>query len=60
MGLMWGVEIDGLAAEVVARAREGGLLVAVAGKHVVRLLPPLAVEPALLGQAVEILEGALS
>jgi predicted acetylornithine/succinylornithine family transaminase len=59
-GLMWGVEIDGPAAEVVARAREGGLLLAVAGKQVVRLLPPLAIDPELLARGVEILEEALA
>ena len=60
IGLIWGVELDGPAADVVTRAREhGGLLLVSAGKDVVRLLPPLNVAPELLTQGVEILAEAI-
>ena len=59
LGLMWGVELSGPAADVVARAREAGLLLASAGPEVVRLLPPLDVDEALLQRGVAILEEAL-
>jgi predicted acetylornithine/succinylornithine family transaminase len=60
IGLIWGVEVDVPASDVVTRARELGLLLAPAGKDVVRLLPPLNVEPALLVEAVRLLEEALN
>lgn len=43
-GLMWGVELEGEAAPVVARALEMGLLLVNAGERVIRLLPPLTIE----------------
>jgi predicted acetylornithine/succinylornithine family transaminase len=61
MGLIRGVELDGPAAPVVTRAREdAGLLLAAAGKDVVRILPPLNVEPELLVEGVRRLEEALA
>jgi len=59
-GLMWGVELGGLAAPVVDRAREAGLLLVGAGPHVVRLLPPLTVTEEELERGVELLERALN
>ncbi|MBW3533783.1 MAG: acetylornithine transaminase [Gemmatimonadetes bacterium] len=59
MGLMWGVELTAPAGDVVARARESGLLLASAGPQVVRLLPPLNVPGALIERAVSLLEEAL-
>jgi acetylornithine/succinyldiaminopimelate/putrescine aminotransferase len=60
VGLIWGVEVDGPASDVVARAREGEkLLLAAAGKDVVRLLPPLNVEVEVLLEGVARLERAL-
>jgi len=59
-GLMWGMELDGLAASVVDRARGAGLLLVGAGPHVVRLLPPLTVTEVELERGVELLEGALN
>jgi acetylornithine/succinyldiaminopimelate/putrescine aminotransferase len=60
IGLIWGVELDGPAADVVTRAREqGGLLLVSAGKDVVRLLPPLNIAPELLTQGVDILAEAI-
>jgi predicted acetylornithine/succinylornithine family transaminase len=61
IGLIWGVEVDGLASDVVARARErSGLLLAAAGKDVIRVLPSLNVDPALLTEGVHMLEDALA
>ncbi len=45
VGLMWGIELSVPAAPVVARSLEAGLLVLTAGEHVLRLLPPLTIEP---------------
>lgn len=42
-GLMWGIVLRGPAAPVVGAAREGGLLVTMAGPTVIRLVPPLIV-----------------
>jgi predicted acetylornithine/succinylornithine family transaminase len=61
IGLIWGVEVEGLAADVVLKAREtSGLLLASAGKDVVRVLPPLNVDPELLTEGVRMLEGAIT
>lgn len=45
-GLMIGLELDRPAAELVARARDAGLLINVTAERVVRLLPPLIIEAA--------------
>ncbi len=58
-GLFRGVELKEEAADVVARARESGLLVVPAGKHVLRLLPALTVTDEELERAVSILGEAL-
>lgn len=60
LGLMRGVHIDGPAAPVVQAARELGLLVCAAGPDVVRLLPPLNIEPDLIDEAIERLGSALA
>jgi acetylornithine/N-succinyldiaminopimelate aminotransferase len=54
-GLLLGIEIDGAAAEVVAAAREQGLLVLTAGEKVVRLAPPLTVAADDVEEALAIL-----
>ena len=54
-GLLFGIEIDGAAAEVVAAAREQGLLVLTAGENVVRLAPPLTVAADDVEEALAIL-----
>jgi predicted acetylornithine/succinylornithine family transaminase len=59
-GLMWGVELEGLAAPVVDRARAEGLLLVGAGPQVVRLLPPLTVTEGELEHGVALLERALN
>jgi acetylornithine aminotransferase/acetylornithine/N-succinyldiaminopimelate aminotransferase len=58
-GLLIGVELATPAAPVVDACRERGLLVLSAGEKVVRLAPPLIVEPAQVQQAVGILKDAL-
>ena len=54
-GLLIGVETAAPAADVVAAAREKGLLVLTAGENVVRLAPPLTVGPDEVAAALEIL-----
>ena len=58
-GLLWGVELDASAADVVARALEAGLLLCTAGPNVVRVLPPLVVSDAELERGVALLEACL-
>jgi acetylornithine aminotransferase/acetylornithine/N-succinyldiaminopimelate aminotransferase len=58
-GLLVGVELARPAAPVVDACREAGLLVLSAGEKVVRLAPPLIVEPAQVQHAVGILGQAL-
>ena len=58
-GLIWGVEIDGPAGEVVGRALEAGLLVCSAGPNVVRIVPPLVIGEAELAEGVQILDEVL-
>jgi predicted acetylornithine/succinylornithine family transaminase len=59
VGLMWGLDVLAPAAEVVARAREAGLLVCTAGDHTVRLLPPLTITHDELARGVALLEEAV-
>ncbi len=59
-GLLWGVELDVEAAPVVARCRELGMIVNLAGERVVRLAPALLVEPTQIDEAVDILGRALA
>lgn len=59
MGLLLGVLVEGKSADVVARAREQGILLVGAGPEVVRLIPPLNVSFDELDQGLELLEAAL-
>jgi acetylornithine/N-succinyldiaminopimelate aminotransferase len=59
-GLLQGLVLDGEAAPVVAKARELGLLVSVAGGNVVRFVPPLVVTRAEIDEAVAKLDQALA
>ena len=59
VGMIWGVEIAGAAAEVVSRALEAGLLVITAGPTVVRIVPPLTVSDEELLEGLAILEAVL-
>jgi acetylornithine aminotransferase len=56
-GLLVGLELDRVAAEVVDTAREHGLLVLTAGENVVRLAPPLTVADSEIGEALVLLSG---
>jgi predicted acetylornithine/succinylornithine family transaminase len=59
-GLLQGIVLEGEAAPVVARAREHGLLVSVAGGNVVRFAPPLIVTRAEIDEAIAKLDAALA
>jgi acetylornithine/N-succinyldiaminopimelate aminotransferase len=52
-GLMRGLKINGSAAVVRQRGHQVGLLVATAGEDVVRLLPPLIVQPQHVDEALD-------
>ena len=55
-GFMWGVDIGEPAGDVVARAREAGLLILTAGDHTLRFLPPLVTSREDLARGLTILE----
>ena len=58
IGFMWGVDVAGLASQVVHRALDAGLLVCSAGDYTVRLLPPLVATREELSAGLAILEDA--
>jgi acetylornithine/succinyldiaminopimelate/putrescine aminotransferase len=58
-GLIWGIEVEGAAGDVVARALEAGLLVCSAGPNVVRVVPPLVITDDELAEGVQILNEVL-
>ncbi len=58
-GMIWGVEVEHDAADIVGRALDAGLLLCTAGPNVVRILPPLTVSEAELRQGISILEQVL-
>jgi acetylornithine/N-succinyldiaminopimelate aminotransferase len=59
-GLMWGVELNEVAAPIVAAARERHLLVLTAGPTVLRIVPPLTITRDELERGVSILEEVLA
>jgi predicted acetylornithine/succinylornithine family transaminase len=59
VGFMWGIDVGEPAGEVVARARDAGLLVLTAGDHTVRILPPLVTSHDDLARGLGILEQVL-
>lgn len=59
VGFMWGIDVGEPAGDVVARAREAGLLALTAGDHTVRLLPPLITSHDDLARGLAILEQVL-
>ncbi|MGH8622688.1 MAG: aspartate aminotransferase family protein [Burkholderiales bacterium] len=59
-GLMWGLELNEVAAPVVAAARERHLLVLSAGPTVIRIVPPLTVSHDELERGVTILDEVLA
>ncbi len=54
-GLLIGIYLPGIASQVVALARQSGMLLVQAGPEVVRLLPPLTVSKGELALSIEIL-----
>ena len=59
MGYMWGIDVMGTAAHVVAEALSAGLLTCSAGDYTVRLLPPLVATRDELAIGLQILEEIL-
>jgi predicted acetylornithine/succinylornithine family transaminase len=55
-GMMWGLDVSEPAGEIVARARDAGLLILTAGDHTLRLLPPLVTSKDDLARGLSILE----
>lgn len=55
MGLMIGIELDRPSGELVQQAMQAGLLINVTADSVVRLLPPLVIEPAQCQLLIDIL-----
>jgi len=60
LGLLRGLELDGDASPVVAKVRESGVLLSVAGGTVVRFAPPFVVTDAELDRGVAALDAALA
>lgn len=60
VGLMWGIELDIPAAQVVSGALAAGLLITSAGEKVVRLLPPLNITATEVAEGVAILREVLA
>lgn len=58
-GLLMGIELKSEAAPVIARCREGGLLVNAAGEKTVRFAPAYVVTPEELDEGLRIFERAL-
>lgn len=58
-GFLWGIDVHEPAADVIARARDEGLLVVGAGDYTVRLLPPLVATREDLDDGLQRLERAL-
>lgn len=59
-GLMWGIELNEVAAPIVAAARERHLLVLTAGPNVIRIVPPLTISRDDLERGATILEEVLA
>ena len=60
IGYLWGIDVMRPAAEIVAIAREAGLLLLTAGDYTLRLLPPLITTRDELEHGVHLLEQSLS
>ncbi|HMA25541.1 MAG TPA: acetylornithine transaminase, partial [Gemmatimonadaceae bacterium] len=59
LGYIWGIDVMGTAAHVVAEALSAGLLTCSAGDYTVRLLPPLVATREELAAGLQILEEIL-
>lgn len=60
VGYLWGIDVTRPAGEIVANARDAGLLILTAGDYTLRLLPPLIATRDELAHGIEQLERALS
>lgn len=58
-GLLWGLEVEGSAADVVARCRGNGLLVNLAGEKTVRFAPAFTATREQLAEGLSIFERSL-
>ena len=58
-GFMWGVDVVEPAANIVARARDAGLLILTAGEHTLRLLPPLVMTREEVSVGAHLLESVI-
>ena len=58
LGLMWGLELAKEGAPLLAACREKGLLVNCTQNTIIRLLPPLIIEPPEMDRGLEILAAA--
>jgi acetylornithine/N-succinyldiaminopimelate aminotransferase len=58
-GLMWGIEIEGQAVDVIAAGYEQGIIVAPAQEHVLRLVPPLIIKKEQVDLLLERLKAAM-
>ena len=58
MGRVWGLELAKEGAPVLAACREKGLLVNCTQNTIIRLLPPLIIEPPEMDRGLEILAAA--
>jgi predicted acetylornithine/succinylornithine family transaminase len=58
-GFIWGLDVEEPAADVIARARDNGLLLVGAGEHTLRILPPLVATRDDLAEGLRRLERAL-
>ena len=59
-GYLWGIDVTRPAAELVAEAREAGLLLLTAGNYTLRLLPPLIATREELAEGVELIDRVLA
>jgi acetylornithine/N-succinyldiaminopimelate aminotransferase len=59
LGLIWGIETPLDAAQVVTAGYEEGIIITMAGEHVVRLVPPLVIEREHIDELVPALERAI-
>jgi acetylornithine/N-succinyldiaminopimelate aminotransferase len=59
-GLLQGLVLEGDAGPIIAKARDRGLLVSVAGGNVVRFAPPLIVSRAEIDEALTIMDAVLA
>ena len=55
-GLMWGLDLNVEAAEVVERGYKEGIIMTSAGQNTLRLVPPLVIEKEQLDQTLEKLD----